>query len=80
MVQELSNYRKQYVFFNGYNSLFLNISCGVPQGSILGPLSLIIYINDLTYVSNHCQFILFADDITILFSYKRFEYILIDFC
>ena len=64
----LSN-RKQYVSFNGHNSSHSNISCGVPQGSILGPLLFIMYINDLIYISNFSNMILYADDTNILFSH-----------
>ena len=42
------------------------ITCGVPQGSILGPILFLLYINDLNDVSNRLQSIMFADD-TILF-------------
>ena len=43
--------RKQYVFYNGSKSNDQYISCGVPQGSILGPLLFILYINDLSNIS-----------------------------
>ena len=58
--------RKQRVVLNGQNSTWVNVEAGVPQGSILGPLLFLIYINDLSenLVSNPK---LFADD-TSLFS------------
>ena len=62
----LSN-RKQYVNWQGSNSEIETVSCGVPQGSILGPLLFILYVNDLSKVSNKFVSILFADDTTILF-------------
>ena len=60
----LSN-RKQYTVFEGVKSDFSDISHGVPQGSILGPLLFIIYINDLPNVSTILHSVLFADDISM---------------
>ena len=57
----------QYVTYNGETSEMKGISCGVPQGSILGPLLFLIYINDLCSACKHTTPILFADD-TNLFS------------
>ena len=65
----LSN-RKQFVNLNGENSKNENISCGVPQGSILGPLLFTIYINDMHRVVTSSIIHHFADDTNILFSSK----------
>ena len=62
--------RTQYVAFNDCTSDPQNIICGVPQGSVLGPLLFILYVNDITFTSNILDFILFADDTTILYSHK----------
>ena len=57
--------RRQYVVVNNTSSDVLPINCGVPQGSILGPLLFLIYINDLPNVSSKLKFYLFADDTNI---------------
>ena len=54
--------RKQYVTYNGIPSSTKLIQCGVPQGSILGPLLFLLYINDLPNVCKSADPILFADD------------------
>jgi len=60
--------RQQFVHFNNCDSTLLEISLGVPQGSILGPLLFLIYINDLPNVSLLLT-LLFADDTTVLASH-----------
>ena len=56
------NKRKQRVFVNGNISDTIPISAGVPQGSILGSLLFLIYINDFTQSSDFFFMRLFADD------------------
>ena len=60
--------RKQLVNMNGSESDYLDIKCGVPQGSILGPLLFLCYPNDMSISINlDCKLLLYADDSTILF-------------
>ena len=65
--------RKQYVSYNSCESEQKDITCGVPQGSILGPLLFILYVNNITNTSNVLEFILFADDTTILYSHPKID-------
>ena len=58
--------RKQFVELSGKQSSTMNLEYGVPQGSILGPLLFIIYINDIPEIHRLAKFILYADDANIL--------------
>ena len=61
----LSN-RSQYVSINGYESGLAAVNCGVPQGSVLGPLRFLLYINDLNHAIKFCKVNHFADDTNLL--------------
>ena len=70
-LQWFKNYltgRKQYVLYNNTQSSKQYITCGVPQGSVLGPLLFLIYINDIPKCLKHSKSIVFADDTTIFAS------------
>ena len=62
---------KQYVYLNDHSSSIKEINYGVPQGSILGPLLFIVYINDFHRSSDILSFILFADDSNVFFAHKN---------
>ena len=61
----LSN-RNQYVSINGYESGLAAINCGVPQGSVLGPLLFVLYINVLDQAIKFCQVHHFAENTNLL--------------
>ena len=54
--------RTQHVVVDGIESLVIMVLSGVPQGTVLGPLLFILYINDLFLVVKHCKVKVFADD------------------
>jgi hypothetical protein len=68
----LSN-RKQYVQYHNQDSSLQIINCGVPQGSILGPILFLLYINDIYKCSSLLKLILFADDTTLSFKHKNID-------
>jgi len=61
--------RKQYTVVNGAKSNCRNIACGIPQGSTLGPLLFIMYINDL-HLCSKFKTILYADDTYLSLSHS----------
>ena len=68
----LSN-RKQYVSINGFHSNTLPMDYGVPQGSVLGPLLFLLYINDLHNAIRHSVVHHFADDTNLLYVNKNLK-------
>ena len=68
----LSN-RQQYISYNNKNSSIKNIICGVPQGSILGPLLFLLYVNDLQNASQIFKPIMFADDTNLFYSHNNIK-------
>ena len=63
--------RKYFVSVNGLKSEINTVNIGVPQGSTLGPLLFLLYINDMKNCSKILKFIQFADDTTILYSHSN---------
>ena len=65
LVLEWFNYylanRTKYVSINNTNHKILPVQCGIPQGSSLGPLLYILFINDIINTSPITEFIIFAD-------------------
>ena len=65
--------RKQYVQIDTYKSDTTTITTGVPQGSILGPLLFIIYLNDISKFSTLFNTITYADDTTLMGNLSKFK-------
>ena len=64
--------RTQYVTYDGLRSSTKPVQCGVPQGSILGPLLFIITMNNISNVSDFLHSILYADDTCVLLNGKKY--------
>src|SRR6218665_1772829 len=64
---------QQQVMCNGHKSKLKFINYGVPQGSNLGPLLFLLYVNDLPKLSSLLHFILFADDTNVFYSHRSLD-------
>ena len=67
----LTSFIYQYLILNKHETSFGSIKCGVPQGSILGPLLFLIYVNDLCNASDILDPIMFADDTNLFLSHQN---------
>ena len=72
---QLSNSKKLNEYGN-LNTTLNDITCGVPQGSILLPLLFLIYVNDLQHVSRTLEPIMFADDTNLFYSHQNVNILL----
>ena len=68
----LSN-RKQFISIGDSSSSLIDINIGVPQGSVLGPLLFLIYVNEIPFLSCNYRPTLFADDCTLSFVGSNIE-------
>ena len=59
-------YRNLYISINGFDSGLTTINCGAPQGSVVGPLLFLLYINDLNQARKFCKVYHFTDDTNLL--------------
>ena len=65
--------RRQFVTINGFESSLKTIRFGVPQGSVLGPLLFLIYINDFNHSVKNSMVHHFADDTNLLYANKSIK-------
>ena len=65
LMQSYLKERLQYVQYGGYESERGQVVCGVPQGSVLGPLFFLLYVNDMPSACKRLALILFADDTSV---------------
>ena len=59
--------RTQRVVLDNHYSHYVDVTSGVPQGSVLGPILFLAFIDDIIYEPDHSKIVLFADDTTIFY-------------
>lgn len=70
-IKSYLNDRQQIVKFNGKRSNPIHVTSGVPQGSHLGPLLFILYVNDVSYILNKLRVLIYADDMKLFLEIKN---------
>ena len=63
--------RKQYTQIGSYTSTVKAVGYGVPQGSVLGPLLFVLYVNDIMRAIKTCKFLMYADDLVFYTSNNK---------
>ena len=71
MIDSFLKNRTQYLYLDGHCSISKQVTCDVPQGSTLGPLLFLVYINDLEDAFSKSIIHRFADDTNLPFSAKK---------
>ena len=73
LVERYLSDRRQFVLFKDVKSEYATVTCGVPQGSIIGPLLFWLYVNYIANVSTSLLPILFADDTNVFLTGKNID-------
>ena len=65
--------RKQFIAYENFSTSYISISCGVPQGLILGPLLFLVFLHDLNKASDVLDPIMFAYDTNLFYSQQEID-------